>query len=61
MFYNLTKSDERKSHEAYVRDKFCVSEYSDSRKKEAAELVAARTRETLKELSKEESRKSFVM
>lgn len=61
MFYNLTKSDEVKRHEEYVKDKFCVSPYSDSRKKEAAELVAARTRETLKELTREENRKSFVM
>ena len=57
--YNLTKSDEVKAHEAYVAEKFAVNPDTYSDKKEAIELVAARTRETMKELTKLENRKSF--
>jgi hypothetical protein len=56
--YNLTKSDEVKRHEAYVAEKFGVSPH-DTSKRDAVELVAARTRETMKELTKLEGRKYY--
>lgn len=52
----ITKSEERRAHEQYVARSFGVSRNDSAERREAAELVAARTREAAAELKRMEDR-----
>lgn len=54
----ITKSDERRAHEAYVRRSFGVNE-NDRSGSEACEIIAARTREAVEKMDQEGEKRSW--
>ena len=52
----IIKSDERRAHEDYVKRSFGLTEHSSRERLEAAEHVAARSREAYGQLKRMEGR-----